>query len=85
MRLERNARRYAEGWRIGQNYRKLPEIIDVLTKAGVGRLVDIHPGDLDIVSGLFIAQNWDGVVLWRRTEREENPGPYPDNRRSRAN
>ena len=85
MRLERHARRYAEGWRIRQNYRKLPEIIEVLTKAGVGRLVDIHPGDLDIVSGLFIAQNWDGVILWRRTEREENPGPYPDNRRSRAN
>ena len=84
MRLERHARRYAEGWRIRQNYRKLPEIIEVLTKAGVGRLVDIHPGDLDIVSGLFIAQNWDGVVLWRRTEREENPGPYPDYRRPRA-
>ena len=56
------------------NYRQLSHLIANLSAHGAININDTEL-DLNIIRGIYIGQNWDGIVLFRDTLREENPRP----------
>ena len=72
-RFEDQATMYAARWLRMQNHLELPEIIWRLGTMGAVRMRDVPRNELDVTSGLFIGQNWDGVIVYRRTAQNENP------------
>ena len=80
-RFEEQATMYAARWLRMHNHLEISEITWRLGMMGALRLHDVPRNEIDITSGLFIGQNWDGVIIYRRTAENENPSILRTSRR----
>ena len=64
-----NARPYTE--RAG--YADLRTLIGNLASMNAAPIGSANPEELNITSGIYVAQNWDGVVLYRQVDSDELP------------
>ena len=72
-RLTRETQEYARSYTDRPGYCNIHNLIGSLAELGIVPIGSVRPEDLDIVSGMFIAQNWDGVVLYRHVNDDELP------------
>ena len=56
-----------------QNYHPFHEVLVQLGRLGALRINDYPRDSINITAGMFIGANWDGVVLFRCTDEDENP------------
>ena len=72
-RSTKEALEYARSYTERPGYCGIDTLIGSLAGMGIVPICSVRPEYLDIVSGMFVAQNWEGVVLYRHVNDDELP------------
>ena len=56
-------------------YADLRTLIGNLASMNAAPIGSVNPEELNISCGIYVGQNWDGVVLYRQVHKDERPSP----------
>ena len=67
---------YARRFTDRPGYADLRTLIGNLTSMNAAPIGSVNPEELNISCGIYVGQNWDGVVLYRQVHKDERPSTY---------